>query len=203
MYGTGCIVGYRQIQEVESKTPIPNLKLFPWWQPTSQKLTTPSCISLSKMKLKFFCAEPPRHNKAWERRLRPLIVFMLTPGPKTQMEPQEVQKGAETSHLWKPRGPSDPSLRNMNNHYPQQRKRSLQRQRHKEPCISPPKGSQEERSWIAEKRSGRFYMFCWIPSDPQPKIQGLVESQPPFFRLSCITTDTSPCITILKSLNQI
>lgn len=91
----------------------------------------------------------------------------------------------------------------MSNHSPQQRKRLLQRQTHREPYISPPKGFQEGRSWIAEKKSGRFYMFCWIPSDPQPKIQGLVESQPPFFRLGCITTDTIPCIAILTSSNQI
>ena len=52
------------------------------------------------------------------RRLRPLSVFMSTPGPKTQMDPQ---KEAEISHLWKNRGSPDQSLGNRNNCSLQQR----------------------------------------------------------------------------------
>lgn len=99
-----------EIIDKSRKSNLRLLKLFPWYQPTSQKLTTPSYNSLSKMELKSFCVEPPRHNKAWERRLRPLIAFMLSPGPKTQMEPQEVQIGQKAVIFGNPEGPQNSLL---------------------------------------------------------------------------------------------
>ena len=80
----------------------------------------------------------------------------------------------------------------------------LQRQRHIEPLYPSSHRLTRGKVWIAAKRDGRFYMSCWVPSDPQPKNAELLESQPPFFYDSAtLATDASPCITLLKSPNQI
>lgn len=104
---------------------------------------------------------------------------MSTPGSKTQMEPQEVHKEVEIVTFGKPRWSPDKSLGSMYNCSLQQRNKvTIKTETHGTP-VGPLPQTLRRKGPELKQRKVVDYTSCWIPSDPLPKNQGLIESQLP------------------------